>query len=616
MSTSTLKIRAKLAYKPESEWASTNPVLLAGELAVSSDKKGMYKTGDGKSAWSSLTYNESGTVNGHTILSNVPANAKFTDTVYSHPNSGAAAGTYRSVTVNAQGHVTAGSNPVLTVAQGGTGSATAAGALVNLGISAAAAELNYVKGVTGSVQTQLNGKAPASHSHAYLPLSGGTVTGTLTLSRSADASGTADNKPALLVGAASTGQHLELDGNEILSKSNGTTPAALNLNTDGGLVSVGSGGIKSTGAVTAPSFAGNLNGNASTASALSAARTLKIGNTGKNFNGSAGLTWTLAEIGAAASGHTHNNATASANGLMSASDKKKLDGVAAGAQKNTVTGVKGNAESAYRTGNINLTPANLGAAAASHAHSYVPLTGGTMTGPLKSSYITGTHLKGNQGNALVASTAAKSSYVAFLRYPSTNGIFTLCGYQTGFNMYYTANTTVAAGTNGVTKSAVLLNESGNTSLPGALTVAGTIKGSKVYNAVYNDLAEWFLKKDPAEKFAPGDVVCWDGTGVTRCTKDADFSAVGVYSDSYGQILGGEELEDMEDNIIHYLPIGLAGRVRVKVSGTVHYGDALVSSSIPGTARADNSAHPNAIIGKALEEQENDDTVHMIQMLIR
>ena len=33
------------------------------------------------------------------------------NTVYSHPNSGVTAGTYHSVTVNAQGHVTGGSNP-------------------------------------------------------------------------------------------------------------------------------------------------------------------------------------------------------------------------------------------------------------------------------------------------------------------------------------------------------------------------------------------------------------------------------------------------------------------------------------------------------------------------
>ena len=33
------------------------------------------------------------------------------DTAYAHPNSGVTAGTYTSVTVNAQGHVTGGSNP-------------------------------------------------------------------------------------------------------------------------------------------------------------------------------------------------------------------------------------------------------------------------------------------------------------------------------------------------------------------------------------------------------------------------------------------------------------------------------------------------------------------------
>ena len=47
----------------------------------------------------------------YTLGKSVPSNAVFTDTVYSHPNSGVTAGTYRSVTVNAQGHVTAGSNP-------------------------------------------------------------------------------------------------------------------------------------------------------------------------------------------------------------------------------------------------------------------------------------------------------------------------------------------------------------------------------------------------------------------------------------------------------------------------------------------------------------------------
>ncbi len=74
------------------------------------------------------------------------------NTVYTHPNSGVAAGTYRSLTVDAQGHVTGGSNPVLTVAQGGTGATTAAQALANIGAAAASHTHNY---------------ATASHTHNY-----------------------------------------------------------------------------------------------------------------------------------------------------------------------------------------------------------------------------------------------------------------------------------------------------------------------------------------------------------------------------------------------------------------------------------------------------------------
>ena len=54
-------------------------------------------------------------------------------------------------------------------------------------------------------------------------------------------------------------------------------------------------------------------------------------------------------------------ATQSESGLMSDTDKSKLDGIASGAQVNSITGVKGSAEGSYRTGNVNLTPANIGA---------------------------------------------------------------------------------------------------------------------------------------------------------------------------------------------------------------------------------------------------------------
>lgn len=49
-------IRIKHRFDTEANWINNNPVLLSGEIAISSDKS-MYKTGDGTSTWSQLAYN-------------------------------------------------------------------------------------------------------------------------------------------------------------------------------------------------------------------------------------------------------------------------------------------------------------------------------------------------------------------------------------------------------------------------------------------------------------------------------------------------------------------------------------------------------------------------------
>ncbi len=74
-----------------------------------------------------------------------------------------------------------------------------------------------------------------------------------------------------------------------------------------------------------------------------------------------------------------------------------------------VTGVKGNAETNYRTGNVNLTCANIGAATSDHNHdtSYLKLSGGTLTGTL-----TGRAIKPSaNGSYALGASDAKWSYI-------------------------------------------------------------------------------------------------------------------------------------------------------------------------------------------------------------
>lgn len=63
MSDNILSVKIKQRYDTEANWTIANPILLEGELAISSDKNGMYKTGDGSSTWSQLPYNNANSAN-------------------------------------------------------------------------------------------------------------------------------------------------------------------------------------------------------------------------------------------------------------------------------------------------------------------------------------------------------------------------------------------------------------------------------------------------------------------------------------------------------------------------------------------------------------------------
>ena len=159
-----------------------------------------------------------------------------------------------------------------------------------------------------------------------------------------------------------------------------------------------------------------------------------------------------------------------------------------------------------------------------------------------------------------------------------------------------------------------LTANANLNVGGNIVATGTITGSKVYNATWNDYAEWFEKNNIEEIFEPGDICVWFNNGVTKSSKACDKAVIGIVSNTYGHILGGKELENMEDNNKEFVPIGLAGRVKCKVIGKVEVGDLIVTSNIPGTGIVNNDACLNQVIGKALENS-NEDSLKQITILL-
>lgn len=56
MANKFVNVKIAEAYDTEENWASSNPVLLKGQIAISSDKNSKYKVGDGEKTWSQLAY--------------------------------------------------------------------------------------------------------------------------------------------------------------------------------------------------------------------------------------------------------------------------------------------------------------------------------------------------------------------------------------------------------------------------------------------------------------------------------------------------------------------------------------------------------------------------------
>lgn len=317
----------------------------------------------------------------------------------------------------------------------------------------------------------------------------------------------ANNDVTIITPSGTSGNYLPLSGGALTGNVTPTTDSTLSLGTSN---------LKFN-TMYADIFYGALSGNAKTATTLQTARTIN----GTSFNGSANITtanWgTARNIGIVNSDGTGTAVTTSVNGSanvnlkLPATIKATLTGNASTAttlaNARTINGTSFNGSANITTANwgtartitigntgksvngsanITWSLSEIGAAASSHTHSYLPLSGGTMTGTISSSKTTGTYLAGSQGTAVINSTASGGSYTTLLKANSSNGKFTLSVYQTYMLLGYMSNKTIEAGNNNLDKSLRFLED--GTLIPGASNVqnlgSSTTKWLNVYATTF------------------------------------------------------------------------------------------------------------------------------------
>ena len=247
---------------------------------------------------------------------------------YTHPSYTARSSGLYKVTVDAQGHVSAtspvtksditalgipGQDTNTTYTLGSFGiSATAAEINKLDGLTATTAELNYVDGVTSNIQTQLNGKSPTTHSHsAATTKANGFMSSSDKTKLDGIASGANKYTHPSYTARSSGLYKVTVDSQgHVSSVSNVTKSDITNL------------GIPGQDTNTWTAFKGATTSTAGTAGYVPAP---SAGSATRYFRSDG--TWAVPP------NTTYSVASTSANGLMSASDKTKLDGIASGANR-------------------------------------------------------------------------------------------------------------------------------------------------------------------------------------------------------------------------------------------------------------------------------------------
>jgi hypothetical protein len=389
------------------------------------------------------------------------------------------------------------------------------------------------------------------------------------------------------------------------SKNGGTVTQLLKI--------VPNGDLRVTSSVYATSFIGAVSGNADTASKLQTARTISIagGAVGSaSFDGSANSSISVVITN---NSHTHlsaniTDATESNNGNMivrrDASGNFNAGTIGAA--------LNGNASSATKlqtARTIGISGKVTGTATSFDGSAGITIS--TTAAAITSAEITdATNL--NNGNAVVRRDASGNFNGGTINanYITTNNTgYVGIGDDVLIRDVSIGNTMGVIGQQNTDRGYIQFGTGGPTIgaiTGGAVTVSGDFTANRVYNAVWNDLAEFFEKESDSEA---GDVIVQGEGGVKKSSSRGDVCVVGVHSDTYGYVLGSENSEAKT-------PIGLSGRVNVKVREPLKIGDLLISDVDGFATRATevDKQVKGSVFGKVLQNK-TDNKVERIKILI-
>lgn len=168
------------------------------------------------------------------------------------------------------------------------------------------------------------------------------------------------------------------------------------------------------------------------------------------------------------------------------------------------------------------------------------VAGITGNGTFLSVVTTGSHIAGNQGKVIIDGTAG-AGYNMLFRQKSTNGVFTAGAYNAEWNLYYTANSVITAGTNSTTYNIRLINEAGNTRL-NRLGINGEntsyqlyVNGTSYYMNKLYFTADTYIIQNQASTSNSTTAIKWYKGGASQNTYDPSISQHNTGGDGTGSI---------------------------------------------------------------------------------